>query len=78
MLEGRRADPRRADELLINAPMAHVAHLRVGDRTTLSGPFGIDQPVRVVGIYVSPLDLGPNGNQPGSAHPPSWHGGGRS
>src|SRR5262249_47286412 len=62
--EGRRADPSRANELMVNEAYADRTGLRVGAHTTVKGPFGIDQPVEIVGIYQSPLDVGPNGANP--------------
>ena len=68
---GRRADPRRADEVTINDVMAKFAHLTVGSRTHLVGP-SIEQDATVVGIHVSPLDIGTNGNGPSMFGTPAF------
>src|SRR5204862_331127 len=51
---GRRADPRRADEVTINDVMAKFAHLTVGSRTHLVGP-SIEQDASVVAIALPVL-----------------------
>src|SRR5204862_6603768 len=68
---GRGADPRRADEVTINDVMAKFAHLTVGSRTDLLGP-SIEQDATVVGIHVSPLDIGTNGNGPSMFGTPAF------
>ncbi len=61
ILEGRRADPARADELTINAAMAEVTGLSVGDDVTLvADGTEIRQQARVVGIHQGGFDVGSN------------------
>src|SRR5262245_16457434 len=66
IVEGRRADPARVDEITVNAPYAKLAGVNVGDRVTLAGygALRLSQEATVVGIHQSPLDVGPNGGAP--------------
>ena len=70
---GRRADITRADEITINAALADLTGLDVGDATVLVG-LGpdADQPATVVGIHRSALDVGPNGGAPGALGTPAF------
>ncbi len=72
ILEGRRANPARADEITINRAYADKADLQVGDDTRLLGPFGISQDVTIVGIHLTPLDVGANGSQPSANGTPAF------
>jgi hypothetical protein len=72
ILEGRLPDQTRVDEVVINQAMADQTGLRVGGRTRLRGPFGIEQPVSVVGRYLSPLDVGPNGGAASAVTTPAF------
>jgi hypothetical protein len=69
--EGRLFDPSRADEVLINRPFAELAGVSVGQRVHLAGPAGIEQDATIVGIERSPLEIGPNGGQPGMLGTPA-------
>jgi hypothetical protein len=68
---GRLPHPSRADEVTINAELAKLAHLKVGDRTHFVGP-GIDQPATIVGIHRSSLDIGSNGGAPSAQGTPAF------
>jgi ABC-type lipoprotein release transport system permease subunit len=75
VLDGRAADPDRADELTIGETLAEELHLHVGDRITFvtytpddlaiastsPEPHGPPVSFRVVGIVRRPLDLGGRG-----------------
>lgn len=61
VLEGRRADERRADEVTVNPELAKLAHLHVGQRVRLTSPVDVGHPlVTVVGIHRGEFDVGPN------------------
>ncbi|MEY2567060.1 MAG: putative transport system permease protein [Actinomycetota bacterium] len=69
ILEGRRPDPRRADEVTINRALADLAHIRAGDRVALRagfppGPFKDLGAATVTGIHVGQFDVGANGAAP--------------
>lgn len=72
IIRGREANPDRAGEVTVNEPLAELAHLEVGDHVRYVGPSGIDQPVEIVGIHRSPLEIGPNGGSPSSAATPAF------
>lgn len=72
IIRGRQANPDHADEVTINEPLAELAHLEVGDHVRYVGPAGIDQPVEIVGIHRSPLEIGPNGGSPSSVATPAF------
>jgi ABC-type lipoprotein release transport system permease subunit len=69
ILEGRRPDLRRDDEVSVNRAMASLAGIRAGDRIRLRsgftpGPYTTLGPVTVTGIHVGQFDVGANGGQP--------------
>lgn len=70
ILEGRRPDPRRADEISINRDMAVAAGIEPGDRVPLrsgwadSGEYESLGEVTVVGVHRGQLDVGPVGGNP--------------
>lgn len=65
ILDGRAADPARADELTINPAMARSTGLRPGDQVVLvSPPSEVRQPATVVGIQIGVLDLALNTGSP--------------
>ncbi|HVF14422.1 MAG TPA: hypothetical protein VM942_07465, partial [Acidimicrobiales bacterium] len=58
LTSGRRADPARADEVVVNALFLEVAGVALGDRLTLVDGLGlIHQPVTIVGVGVLPIDF---------------------
>ena len=62
VIEGRLADPQRADEFTINQPMQRLTGLRIGDSTTLLSRLpGLERVATVVGIVQSPFDLANRG-----------------
>jgi ABC-type lipoprotein release transport system permease subunit len=72
MIEGRAADPNRADEIVINRPMARVTGLHAGDKVTLvSIPRVIRQTATVTGIGVGPFDF-LNGDFPNALLTPAF------
>ena len=70
ILEGRRADPKRADEITVNSVMADRAGISPGDRVPLRagwadiGNFKSLGEVTVTGIHRGQLDVGPVGGNP--------------
>ena len=58
LTSGRRTDPSRADEVVVNAAFLEDAGVAVGDRLTLVDGLGlIHQPVTIVGVGVLPGDF---------------------
>ncbi|MDQ4133913.1 MAG: hypothetical protein M3179_12085, partial [Actinomycetota bacterium] len=73
VLEGRRADPRRADEIVVNQAMAELARLRAGDPVTLADAEGtFSTEATVVGVVVGTLDLSQNASYPGAYLTPAF------
>src|SRR5207302_10643418 len=72
IVRGRRPVADRADEVTINQALADLTGLDVGDHTRYLGPTGIDQPVTIVGIHRTPLDIGPNGGAAASMGTPAF------
>jgi len=65
VLEGRRANERRADEVTVNPELAKLAQLHVGQRVRLTSPVDIGSPVvTVVGIHRGEFDIGPIATSP--------------
>src|SRR4051812_42386177 len=62
---GRRADPTRADEVTVNAAMAHAGDISPGDKITLRDPTGqLTLLATVVGIHMRTLDAGVQVTEP--------------
>jgi hypothetical protein len=79
ILEGRAADPTRADEFTINRAMADLTGLRPGDhvvivdQTAASAESSIvRQPATMVGIHVGALDTGLNADGPIALYTPAF------
>ena len=74
VLEGRRADPGRDDEITVNPAMAQAANVGAGDRLTLvepePGTFSVE--VTVVGVAVGTLDISQNAGFPGAYLTPAF------
>ena len=55
---GRRADPRRVDEVVVNENFVAASGRGLGDEVVLVDPFGlVRQEVRIVGVSVMPVDF---------------------
>ena len=62
LIDGRRSDPSRASEVVVNPAMAAAARVRVGEKVTLEGvgESGFSKPVTVVGVVLTANDLALN------------------
>lgn len=70
--EGRFADPGEPGEVVLNPAMVEVSDLEVGDRVQLGGLGGVDESSVVVGIGITPVDVGPNAGIPGTMLTPAF------
>lgn len=74
VLEGRRADPSRADEIVVNPVMASAAQVAVGQRVTLEGVGDreFSKAVTVVGVVLTANDLALNTGFPSALLTPAF------
>ncbi|HEX8770037.1 MAG TPA: hypothetical protein VF711_04640, partial [Acidimicrobiales bacterium] len=72
LLEGRRADPAKPDEITINGAMAAAANIHTGSRVILEGSNGFATQVTVVGVTIGATDLGVNVGLPGAFLTPAF------
>lgn len=74
VLEGRRADPSRSDEIVINPVMASSARVGAGQRVTLRGVGGstFSKSVTVVGVVLTANDLALNTGFPSALLTPAF------
>jgi len=77
VIEGRRADPSRADEIVINPVMASAARVRPGQQVMLTGVggSGFSKEVTVVGVVLTANDLALNTGFPAALLTPAFFNG---
>ena len=74
VVEGRRVDPHREDEIVINPAMASAARVGAGQRVTLEGVggSGFSREVTVVGVVLTANDLALNTGFPAALLTPAF------
>ena len=75
LIEGRRSDPSRADEVVVNPVMASAARVRAGQKVTLEGVggSGFSKQVTVVGVVLTANDLALNTGFPAILLTPAFY-----